>query len=454
MDSIVTPANFDITKLSIKSAAKGPISGKGSSPGKTLPFLYNDRPFVLKVPKMYIPLIWDKDETNTKYSVEFSFRGDDDNEGVAAFRKMLHDIDEYILTKAQERSVEWFKKSMSRETCEFMFSPTVRMPSDPAYAPTFKATIYRRNNRLDVDAFDENKEKLDLTDPHKLKGTNAMAIVQFTGVWFAGAKFGASLKVNQLRVFPRTRETGNLIDRIVPLQAADISVNSITFSAPKTTGNGGKAIYVNYNDKPLLVQTPEMHAPFGMSVWQDDAGSKFSTELSFRDAESNPDIAAFHSFISDLETLVKAESATSAWFKTSATYTSILRQNNAQYPANMKFTVPSADGRINIPIINADTDEEMEISENNIGVFKGSKMSIIASCTGVWNHGTRFGISFRALKILLRPNMYVKAYSLADGDDEPGAATATATAEESGGDEAAVAMGSPMSADEDELSAV
>ena len=412
----VTPKSFDASKITLGAVRVNP-----STKSKTVNISYGDKPFVIKVPKMYIPVVWDKDETNTKFTIEMSFKGEESNEHLSAFRAMLTSIDEEVLGKAQERSMEWFKKTMTRETCEFMYSTVVKQPNDPAYAPTFKVTLYKRNDKFDFNAFDENKEKTEINDPHKLKGCHAMALIQCTGVWMAGAKFGTTWKLKQIRIFPKVaRDTiGSLADRVTPMLAEEFNSGAVTFSSPKQTANGGKTIYINNNERPLVVQTPKMYSPFGMSVWHDEHGTKLSIELSFKDMESEPSIGAFHTFVSDLETMVKTESSTANWFKgVSATYSSVMRQNNTQYPATIKFTVPSTNGIISIPVFNAETNEEMTINEENINVFKGAKVSIVASCSGVWNHGTRFGISFRALKIFINPAIFIKGYSLGDDTDE------------------------------------
>jgi len=411
----ITAKNFDVSKVVL-----GAVRVNTMSKSKTVNISYGDKPMTVKVPKMYLPLVWDKDETNTKFTVELSFRGEETNEGVAAFHKMLDDIDQAVLLKAQERSVDWFKKPMNRETCEFMYCPIVKQPSDPSlYAPTFKVAMYKRNNAFDFDAFDENKAKIEIDDPHKLKGSSVMALIQCTGVWMAGARFGTTWKLKQIRVFPRARD-GNVVDSVAPLSAAEIDVSALTFSTPKPTSNGGKTIYINSKDnKPLVVCTPRMHSPFGLSVWNEDAGNKFSIELSFRDADTDADIGAFQTMINDLEALVKAESATANWFKGAAVnYSSIMRQSNTQYPATIKFTVPSANNQITIPVVNATTDEEIVINEENVSIFKGAKMSVVASCTGVWSHGTRYGISFRALRISLTPTTVIAGCVMGDADED------------------------------------
>lgn len=426
MDSIITTSSFDVSKIVIGGVRVNP-----TTKSKTANISYNDKAFIVRVPKMSVPLVWDKDETGTKFTLEMSFRGmdkeivDDSVQSskpttpLTDFYSMLSNIDNYILQKAQEHSVDWFKKQMTREACEFLYSPIIKTPNDPAYAPTFKITMYKRNNKFECDVFDENKEKIEIENPHTIKGCNAMALMQCTGIWMAGSKFGTTWKLNQLRVFPRTRDNVNNIESMPALSVDDVSVQSLTFSAPKTMTNGGRTIYINHGDsRPLKIRSPKMHVPFGISVFHDEHSSKFSLELSFRDSEMDTEIASFNAMILELEGRIKSEATASNWFKGSNTFVSVLKQNNTQYPAVIKFNLPSANGQVLVETVDESTGEKITIDENNIQSFKQAKARVEAVCTGVWNHVGRYGMSFRATKILLTPNGTIKGFSLDDDEDD------------------------------------
>ncbi len=69
------------------------------------------------------------------------------------------------------------------------------------YKPRFKVTVPYRDNAFTCDVFDSSKELIDL-DKVDAKGAKVAAIIQCTGVWFAGGKFGVSWKVVQMKVMP------------------------------------------------------------------------------------------------------------------------------------------------------------------------------------------------------------------------------------------------------------
>ena len=49
-------------------------------------------------------------------------------------------------------------------------------------------------------------------------------------------------------------------------------ISKLSFSQPKQLTTGGKTIFVNYSGNQLLMQTPDMKTPFGVSVWPGDNG--------------------------------------------------------------------------------------------------------------------------------------------------------------------------------------
>ena len=55
------------------------------------------------------------------------------------------------------------------------------------------------------------------------------------------------------------------------MQPSTFDVSKVSISQPKVLDSGGKMAYLNYGEKRLLIQTPSLPAPFGMSVF-DKAG--------------------------------------------------------------------------------------------------------------------------------------------------------------------------------------
>ena len=46
-----------------------------------------------------------------------------------------------------------------------------------------------------------------------------------------------------------------------PMKSSEMDFSKITFSELKTLKNGGKQVYVNYDNHGIFVQTPELEVP-------------------------------------------------------------------------------------------------------------------------------------------------------------------------------------------------
>ena len=57
--------------------------------------------------------------------------------------------------------------------------------------------------------------------------------------------------------------------------AGEINVSNISFGDPKSMGNGGKILYINYDGGDLKLQTPEVRLPFDVSEFKAVLGGLF-----------------------------------------------------------------------------------------------------------------------------------------------------------------------------------
>ena len=209
---IVQPSSFDVSKVSI-SQPKNLESG-----GKMAYLNYGDaRALVIQTPSLPAPFglsVFDK-AGPPKYSVDLALRGYQDQPKVKALFTALQALDQHMIDLGVKNSKLWFKADMKREVVEAFYTPSVRFGKDKqgnqtSYPPNLKVQMRRNRDGTDFDcAFYDQKSK---GDPHAqpLKGIPAeellvkkvevTALVQCTGVWFAGGKFGVSWKAVQMRL--------------------------------------------------------------------------------------------------------------------------------------------------------------------------------------------------------------------------------------------------------------
>jgi len=209
---IVQPSTFDVSRVSI-SQPKVLESG-----GKMAYLNYGDaRALVIQTPSLPAPFglsVFDK-AGPPKYSVDLALRGYQDQPKVKALFTALQSLDQHMIDLGVKNSKLWFKADMKREVVEAFYTPSVRFGKDKqgnqtSYPPNLKVQLRRNRDGTDFDcAFYDHKSK---GDPHAqpLKGIPAeellvkkvevTALVQCTGVWFAGGKFGVSWKAVQMRL--------------------------------------------------------------------------------------------------------------------------------------------------------------------------------------------------------------------------------------------------------------
>ena len=212
---IVQPSAFTTTKVSI-SQPKVLESG-----GKLAYLNYGDaRSLMMQTPSLPSPFgmnVFDKNGP-PKYSLDLAMRGYNGNNAnpkVKAFYESLTALDEFMIDQGVKNSKLWFKADMKREVVQAFYTPTVKFGRDKEgnqtpYPPNVKLQLRRRRDRdeFETEFYDEKSK----TDPHAkpLKGipieemlvkkVEVTALMQCTGVWFAGGKFGLSWKAVQIRL--------------------------------------------------------------------------------------------------------------------------------------------------------------------------------------------------------------------------------------------------------------
>lgn len=205
MSSVVAPSAFKVSNVTF-SAPKMLDSG-----GKQAYLNYNGGPLVMQVGPLETPFglsVFDK-QGPPKYSVDLKLRGYDDptnHPKTATIYNAFHALDEFMLDQGVKNSALWFKGTKSREVLSELYTPVVRFSVDSEgnrkpYPPTLKVQLRKRDDKFEADIYDENKRPLNDVPLEDIivKGTVLTALIQCTGVWFAGGKFGLSWKAVQIR---------------------------------------------------------------------------------------------------------------------------------------------------------------------------------------------------------------------------------------------------------------
>jgi len=201
--AIVFPKDFKTSSVTI-SPLKVMDSG-----AKQAYINYDTRPLMMQVSVMPIPYgmsVFDKAGPK-KYSVDLSLKGYDVE---SSKMKIIYDafaaLDEFMIEQGVKNSKNWFKSDMNREVIKAFYTPIVRFSKDAEgnpkpYPPTIKIQLKQRDDKFETAIYDEKKRPLtDIPlEDILVKGATVSSLIQCTGVWFAGAKYGLSWKAVQIK---------------------------------------------------------------------------------------------------------------------------------------------------------------------------------------------------------------------------------------------------------------
>lgn len=216
--------------------------------------------------------------------------------------------------------------------------------------------------------------------------------------------------------------------------AKDFDVSKISYNDVRSLDNGGKVVFVSYNKAPLVLQTPEMSAPFGLSKWaEDNRDDKYTLDLSFRGMESRPSLAAFYDVLDTLDKKLVADGFANqqTWFKgkkynsvevLEALYTPLVKlpkdKNTGEvtnkYPATFKIKVPFKDGKFTCEVF----DNNRQLVDLNTIPTKGARVAAIIQFMGLWFAGGKFGSSWKVIQMKVSPNARITGYAFADDPND------------------------------------
>ena len=262
----------------------------------------------------------------------------------------------------------------------------------------------------------------------------------------------------------------------------DFKTTEVNYSEPKVNSYGGKNVYLNYGEgdggrsQSLIIKTPLMPIPFGVSKFESDGYVKYTMELSFRNMVSEDEVSSTEKELNkvkkNIRPLLKDEEGNAeeiaslkkqrtelqekldtyylfktmqhiddslvdagvsnsvAWFKKkkqSRDVTQALLSSNlkysldkktgevlTQYAPRFKVRIPFKDGRVNCKVWD-ENKEELEINsqEELEKMFqKGTRVSMLIRCNGVWFASGKFGCSWQAAHMRVVPDKSMTLTSL------------------------------------------
>lgn len=215
------------------------------------------------------------------------------------------------------------------------------------------------------------------------------------------------------------------------LRISDINLDEITFSTPKNLENGGKSIALYHKGKPLILQTPNMVAPYGLSRYPNDKGGddKVSLDVSFKDGNGVQEFLELLKKL-DKKILEEAFENSTSWLKkkhgalnvVEALYTPLVKYAKNKdtgeiidkYPPTLKMSIPFKSGTYGVEIFDNNR-EKVDMGEIEL---RNANVTSIIQCNGVWVAGGKFGCKFRAVQIKVnQKSSKITGYAFLEDED-------------------------------------
>jgi len=222
---IYTPSEIDVSKIEFQAPK---VMDNG---GKTVGLRYLGQNISLEMGSLYVPYgvnVFDKTPgAPVKYSVDVSLRGVDEHEYVRNLQTFLETFDEALIDAGVANAQKWFKMAPNRDVIKAFYTPSLKYSRDAAgalkpYPPTVKIALRKNDKGPKKGEFtapfyngaikdeDGAPTLFDSSTPIEeilAKRSMITPIIQCTGVWFAGGKFGATWKAHSIRIDSNPSQT-------------------------------------------------------------------------------------------------------------------------------------------------------------------------------------------------------------------------------------------------------
>ncbi len=212
MSDTILAKNIDTSKLKysdVKTLSNG---------SKTVYINYGGDKLTIQTPFMSLPYgvgDWNSadadkkkdDLAGKKYDLHLSFRDWEENSKLRVLLDKMKDIENKLKEDAFNNRLTWFNDDFddSKALVDRLFTPILKYDKDKKtgkivgkYPPTLKVKL-PYDNKVDDFAFecsDMNGDDIDFKGiMTKLKGAKARLIIQLSGIWMAGGKYGVTWKV-------------------------------------------------------------------------------------------------------------------------------------------------------------------------------------------------------------------------------------------------------------------
>jgi hypothetical protein len=179
-------------------------------------------------------------------------------------------------------------------------------------------------------------------------------------------------------MYETTSSNSKRVARVDVVKSAKFKANDIIFKSESKGITKAVPIHYQIENKPLLVQTPVMDIPFGISTWKD----KQSICLGFPD---NLSCALFLKEVNMLQDRIQN------CFNDKLVFVPFIKING-NYRPTMRVDIPKDTKCLAF-------DHTQKAMDINSCLMKGTKVRSILKCNGIWFTEIKYGMSWSLLQV-------------------------------------------------------
>jgi hypothetical protein len=211
MEIIINQNNFDMKNLFFSRC----LSNKVVNNGKHISISYKiDNKLTLTnilliTPVMNIPFGIKKynnydDRQISKYYLDISFSGMENNKDIKQFYELINNFDTYIIDYLYKNQEKYFLDYNSKEELKNNYISQIRNSQNNSNAnkcfPTFKLKLSKiKGENFSAEIYHKTK-KINKIEQNTLKNTNVKCVIKCNGIWIIGKKIGITWKVEVINI--------------------------------------------------------------------------------------------------------------------------------------------------------------------------------------------------------------------------------------------------------------
>lgn len=211
--------------------------------------------------------------------------------------------------------------------------------------------------------------------------------------------------------------------------------SKIKYGDIRVREKGSKNVRLSYNGKPLMIQFPTSRSPFGLNVFEDANGNKYSVDISLGGTEQLETALNVLKLIDEQNITFCLENSkallgkefTRERFEDAEIYSSVIKQDkDKKYPPRFKMRLPVYDNTPDFAIYNNDR-TSVNLIKYDEGIKNvnwewaqpGMEFISIAECKGLWIVGKNVYCSWNLVQMKIKKSSgKLTGYAFHDDEDE------------------------------------